>query len=92
MYHLSDSDHGVAFLLQHYRDDTESPDALLYDLADAVDGVHFVSWLQDEPERKQRRRVARAVAWRVGCLDLGLGHVVPAQIIAGEVAEYVVEQ
>ena len=72
LYHLSDSDHGVAFLLQHYRDDTESPDALLYDLADAVDGVHFVSWLQDEPERKQRRRRFKhwGAAWGCALLDL----------------------
>jgi hypothetical protein len=72
LYHLSDSDHGVEFLLQHYRDDTGSPDALLYALADAVDGVHLVSVLQDEPERKNRRRRFKhlGAAWGCELLDL----------------------
>jgi tetratricopeptide (TPR) repeat protein len=67
LYHLSDSDYGVAFLLQHYRDAAESPEALLYDLADAVDGAHLVSWLQDEPERKKRRRRFKHLGAAWGC-------------------------
>lgn len=67
LYHLSDSDDGVAFLLHHYRDDSESPDALLYDLADTVDGVLLMSGLQDEPERKNRRRRFKQLGAAWGC-------------------------
>ncbi len=72
LYQLSSSDHGVAFLLQRYRDDPERPDGLLYYLADAVDGAHLVSWLQDDPERKQRRRWFKQLgaAWGCSLLDL----------------------
>ena len=67
LYQLSRSDHGVAFILQQYREALKSPEALLYDLADAVDGAHLLSWLQDEPERQQRRSWFKQLEDGWGC-------------------------
>jgi hypothetical protein len=87
LYHVSASDHGVEFLLQYYRDDTESPDTLLHDLADAVDGVHLVSWLQDEPEQKKRRRRLKNLGATWGCTLLDLHRVNTASDAAAALAD-----
>ncbi|WP_089720797.1 hypothetical protein [Candidatus Entotheonella palauensis] len=87
LYHLSSSAHGVAFLLQRYRDDIENPDALFYDLANAVDGSHLVSWLQEEPERKQRRRWFKHLETVWGCALLDLHRVSSASGAARALAD-----